>query len=140
MFSVTTIASSTTSPTASTTASMESTLMEKPARYITKKMPISEMGITNAGMSVTRQLRRKAKMISTTRMNAMMTVFCTSAMEALINLVLSNATSRITSSGRSFFIISMRLRTSSAISMWLAPGCGMITQLTIGTPLRRRMV
>src|SRR5574344_189113 len=99
MFSVTTIASSTTSPTASTTASIDNTLMEKPARYITKKMPMSEIGITNAGIRVTLQFRRNAKMMKTTNRKATTTVDLTSLIEALINLVLSKATSRITSSG-----------------------------------------
>ena len=70
MFSVITIASSTTSPTESTTASIDSTLIEKPARYMMKKVPISDTGITIQGISVTRQLRRKRKMMMITRMKA----------------------------------------------------------------------
>ena len=61
MFSVITMASSTTKPTASTTASMESTLMEKPARYMTKKSSNQRNGITIHGTSVTRQSRKKRK-------------------------------------------------------------------------------
>ena len=60
MFSVITMASSTTSPTESTTASIDSTLIE----------PISDTGITMQGISVTRQLRRKRKMMMMTRMKA----------------------------------------------------------------------
>ena len=70
MFSVITIASSTTSPTESTTASIDSTLIEKPARYMMKTVPISDTGITIQGISVTRQLRRKRKMMMITRMKA----------------------------------------------------------------------
>ncbi len=89
MFSVITMASSTTKPTASTTASMESTLMEKPARYMTKKAPISETGITIHGTSVTRQSRKKRKMMMITSTKASYTVCFTSSIEARINLVLS---------------------------------------------------
>ena len=70
MFSVMTMASSTTRPTASTMASMESTLMEKPHRYMMKKAPMSDTGITMQGMSVTRQSRRKRKMMMMTSTKA----------------------------------------------------------------------
>ena len=89
MFSVITMASSTTSPTASTMASMESTLMENPARYMTKKAPMSETGITMQGTSVTRQSRRNKKIMMITSMNASYTVCLTSLIEARMNLVLS---------------------------------------------------
>lgn len=68
----------TTNPTASTTASMESTLIENTARYITKNIPISEIGITNVGMSVMRQSLRKTKITKITNKKAMTTVVCTS--------------------------------------------------------------
>ena len=61
------MASSTTSPTDSTMASMESTLMENPARYITKKAPIRETGITIQGTNVDvykRQFLRNAEVAS----------------------------------------------------------------------------
>ena len=70
MFSVITIASSTTRPTESTTASIERTLIEKPARYMRKNVPMSETGITMQGMSVTRQFRRKRKMMMMTSTKA----------------------------------------------------------------------
>ena len=70
MFSVITMASSTTSPTDSTTASIDSTLIENPAAYMMKNVPISDTGMTMQGMSVTRQLRRKRKMMMMTSMKA----------------------------------------------------------------------
>ena len=70
MFSVITMASSTTSPTESTTASIDSTLIENPATYIRKKVPISDTGITIHGISVTRQLRRNRKIMMITSRNA----------------------------------------------------------------------
>ena len=70
MFSVITMASSTTSPTESTTASMVNTLMEKPATYMIKKAPMSETGITIIGISVTRQSRKNRKMMTITKKKA----------------------------------------------------------------------
>ena len=84
-----TMASSTTSPTDKTTASIVSTLMENPATYITKNAPIRETGITIQGISVTRQSRRKRKMMMITSTKASYTVLSTSAMEARIKRVLS---------------------------------------------------
>ena len=89
MFSVITMASSTTRPTERTTASIVSTLMEKPATYITKKAPMSDTGMTMHGTSVTRQSRRKRKMMMMTSTKASYTVLSTSLMEARMNLVLS---------------------------------------------------
>ena len=89
MFSVITMASSTTRPTESTTASMESTFMEKPSRYITKNAPMSDTGITRQGIRVTRQSRRNRKMMMITSTKASYTVLSTSAIEARMNFVLS---------------------------------------------------
>ena len=70
MFSVTTMASSTTRPTESTTANIDNTLIENPARYIIKNAPTSEMGITATGIRVTRQSRRKTKIMIITNRKA----------------------------------------------------------------------
>ena len=70
MFSVMTMASSTTRPTDSTTASMDSTLMEKSSRYMTKNAPMSDTGMTRHGINVTRQSRRNRKMMMITSTKA----------------------------------------------------------------------
>ena len=90
MFSVITIASSTTSPTANTIASMDSTFMEKPQTYIIKNAPISDTGITIHGTKVTRQSRKKRNMMIITSTKASYTVDFTSLIEARIKRVLSN--------------------------------------------------
>ena len=89
MFSVITMASSTTKPTARTTANMVSTLMEKPKRYMMKNAPTSDTGITMQGTNVTRQSRRNRKMMMITRTKASYTVCFTSSIEARMNCVLS---------------------------------------------------
>ncbi len=44
--------------------------MEKPAMYMMKKAPISEIGITITGIMVVRQSRKNMNIMSTTRKNA----------------------------------------------------------------------
>ena len=61
MFSITTMASSTTKPLAMASAISERLSSEKPHRYITAQVPISETGTATAGIKVARPLRRKTK-------------------------------------------------------------------------------
>ena len=61
MFSSTTIASSTTSPIASTMPSSVSTLMVKPMIQMKKNAPISDTGMVTNGISVARNERRNKK-------------------------------------------------------------------------------
>jgi hypothetical protein len=55
MFSMTTIASSTTSPVASVKPKSVRVLMENPSAFISANVPISDTGIVIAGISVVRQ-------------------------------------------------------------------------------------
>ena len=70
VFSITTIASSTTIPIARTIPRSVKTLMEKSTMYIIKNAPISDMGIAITGITVVRQSLRKRKIIRTTSPNA----------------------------------------------------------------------
>ena len=56
MFSMTTIASSTTMPVARTMAKSVSVLIEKPIRWTNANAPINETGSVSVGISVARQL------------------------------------------------------------------------------------
>ena len=67
VFSSTTIASSTTKPVAMVSAISVKLLSEKPARYMTPKVPISETGTATLGISVARALRRNT---NTTRITS----------------------------------------------------------------------
>ena len=69
-FSTTTIASSTTMPIASTSASSETVLALKPSASMTAKVPISETGTAMIGISVVRSLPRNRNTTSATRTNA----------------------------------------------------------------------
>ena len=59
MFSSMTIASSTTKPTASVSASSEMLSIEWPHTYMPAKVPMTEIGSAIAGIMVARALRRK---------------------------------------------------------------------------------
>ncbi len=58
MFSIITIASSTTNPVEMVSAIRDRLLSEYPQRYITPKVPISESGTATPGMKVARSERR----------------------------------------------------------------------------------
>ena len=69
-FSMTTMASSTTSPVARVMPKRVSELMEKPKILMKAKVPMSETGMVTAGMMVARQSCRKRKMTMMTMMMA----------------------------------------------------------------------
>ena len=83
------MASSTTSPTESTTASIDSTFILNPSMYMTKNEPTIDTGITRQGIRVTRQSRRNRNMMKITSMNASYRVVFTSLIDARMNRVLS---------------------------------------------------
>ncbi len=78
MFSSMTMASSTTKPTESVSASKVMLLMEKPKAYITAQVPISDTGTASAGMIVADTLRRNRKITMMTSVMAIASVSWTS--------------------------------------------------------------
>ena len=127
MFSMTTMASSTTNPVASVIPKSVRVLMEKPSNLIKAKVPISETGIVTAGMMVERQSSRNTKMTRMTRKMAVPRVETTSRMDSLTASVVSKATSyfmpggkrleRRASSARHFRCTSRAL----AVESWVTP-------------------
>ena len=93
MFSMTTIASSTTSPVASVSPKSVRVLIEKPNTFIRANVPISETGIVIAGISVVRQSWRNRKITTTTSTIAISSVMMTSLIDSLTNSVESKAMS-----------------------------------------------
>ena len=77
-FSSTTMASSTTSPIASTSPSSVSTLIEKPITAMAMKDATMETGMATAGMMVARTDRRKRKITPTTSASAIISACSTS--------------------------------------------------------------
>ena len=91
MFSITTIASSTTMPVASTMPNSVSVLIEKPSSFTKANVPTSETGIVIAGMIVLRQFCRNRNITATTSAIASASVIITSMIDSRTMLTLSNA-------------------------------------------------
>src|SRR5208283_1658023 len=110
MFSMTTMASSTTRPVASVMPNRVSVLMEKPSSLTKAKVPMSETGMVTAGMMVERQSSRKTKMTRMTRKIAWPRVETTSRMDSLTASVVSKASSYFMPGGKR-----LERRSSSAL-------------------------
>ena len=78
MFSSTTIASSTTNPTASVSAISDRLSRLNPRNCMTAKVPTIDSGRARLGMSVEERFRRNTKMTSTTSTRVSTSVNCTS--------------------------------------------------------------
>ncbi len=122
MFSSMTMASSTTKPVAMVSAISVRLLTEKPARYITPKVPISDSGTAMDGMMVADTLRRNRKVTSTTRPMASTSSNCTSRTAA--RMVWVRSVSSLTSmfAGIDAVICGSSDWMRSTTSMTLAPG------------------
>src|ERR1035438_9258099 len=136
MFSITTIASSTTKPVEIVNAISERLSMLKPNRYITAKVPMSETGTATVGMSVARQLRGKMKTTRITRMTERMRVLSTSLTEARMVVVRSTTIVVLMPCGMDASIDGNCAMTRSTVSMILAPGWRKIRTVMEGTPFR----
>lgn len=86
-FSTTTIASSTSSPIASTMANIVSMLTVKPKSASTAKVPRRTTGTAMVGISVARMLPRKSSMTRNTSTMAITSVLITSLMDTLMKTV-----------------------------------------------------
>ena len=92
MFSITTIASSTTMPVASTMPNRVRVLIEKPSSLMNANVPMSDTGIVIVGMIVLRQSCRNRNITSTTSAMASSSVVTTSRMESCTTVAVSNDT------------------------------------------------
>ena len=98
-FSIITIASSTTKPVAMVSAISVRLFSEKPARYITPKVPTSDSGTATAGMIVAGTLRRNRKITITTSAIASISSNCTARTDARIVTVRSLSTCSVAAAG-----------------------------------------
>ena len=89
MFSIITMASSTTKPVEMVSAIKVRLLMEKPARYMIPKVPTSDKGTAKLGIKVAEALRKNTKITATTKPMASSSSICTSLTEARIVTVRS---------------------------------------------------
>ena len=99
MFSIMTMASSTTKPVAMVSAMIDRLLRLKPARYITASVPTSDSGTDRLGISVARQSPRNRKITATTRITAKASSICTSRTEARMVVVRSVSTATSSEAG-----------------------------------------
>src|SRR5580704_15766460 len=99
MFSIMTIASSTTNPVAIVNAMSDKLLSLNPTRYITAKVPTSESGTQRHGSSVAEGRRRNTNMTITTITTARPSSNSTSATDARIVVVRSVSTATSTAEG-----------------------------------------
>src|SRR5215813_11239863 len=99
MFSSMTIASSTTKPTESVSASSVMLLIEKPKAYISAQVLISDTGTASEGMTVAAAERRNRKITSTTSVIAIPSVNSTSSTESRIETERSLSTCMLIEAG-----------------------------------------
>ncbi len=135
MFSIITIASSTTKPVPMVSAISDRLSSEKPANHITQNVAISESGSATPAMMVARIVRRKTNTTITTSATASTSVNCTSRIEARIVSVRSCTIARLAPTG-----MMRRSRGSSALMFCtvcttFAPGWRRMSITTAGLPL-----
>ena len=140
MFSSMTMASSTTRPIASTSASNVRVLMLKPASAISANVPTRLTGIVMMGMMDARIVRKNTKMTSATSTTASMIVRYTLATERSINTELSLATSTSRSAGKSALSLGKIRRTPSDSSSGFAVAWRITPTATTGRPFNRTAV
>src|SRR5271170_5392025 len=100
MFSIITIASSTTKPVEIVSAIKDKLSSEYPSRYITPKVPTSDSGTATLGIIVAERLRRNKKMTITTSATVSISSNSTSLTDARMVTVLSVSTATCTEAGR----------------------------------------
>src|SRR5512139_2155690 len=100
MFSIMTMASSTTNPVEMVRAIKERLLRLNPNKYITPKVPTRDRGTATLGMTVAAMLRRKINMTSTTKTTASINSNCTSLTEARMVVVRSVNTDTLMDGGK----------------------------------------
>ncbi|OIQ66893.1 hypothetical protein GALL_515360 [mine drainage metagenome] len=122
MFSIMTTASSTTKPVAMVSAIRVRLLMLKCARYITPKVPRSEIGTATAGMTVAGRLRRNRKITITTSATDSISSNSTSRTDARMVVVRSVSMTISTAPGMEACSCGSSCLMRFATSITLAPG------------------
>ncbi|CAI8430145.1 MAG: Uncharacterised protein [Halieaceae bacterium] len=134
--SSTTMASSTISPAASTSASSVRMLIEKPSAQLAANVPSREMGMAIAGISVRRIEPVKSRIVPMTTRIEMSSVVTTSLTEPRIKTESSELIRRSTPSIR-VLISATAARTPSAMRTVLEPAWRITLMPTMRSPLSR---
>ena len=139
MFSITTIASSTTIPVASTIPKSVSVLIEKPNSFTKAKVPTSETGIVIVGISVLRQFCRNTYITSTTSAIASTSVSSTSLIDSRTTPTLSKASRHSSPGGKLFSSRAISRITPWYTSSALALGSSWMPMPEASSPMKRRL-
>lgn len=132
MFSTTTMASSTTKPTAMTMATRVRLLRLKPNTYINAQLAISDTPSTLETMKVADHWRRNSAITPITRATAISRVSSTSCSEARMVCVRSCSTDTSTAAGSISCRRGRAAITRSTVSTMFAPGWRKITRFNPG--------
>src|ERR1700722_14365705 len=122
MFSITTIASSTTKPVEIVSAINERLSTLYSHKYMTPKVPMSEIGTTISGITVARQFRRKTNTTRITSNTEMSSVSSTSWTDARIVVVRLSTTDMLIADEIEACNCGIAAFTRSTVSIMLAPG------------------
>jgi hypothetical protein len=123
MFSIITIASSTTKPVAMVSAISDRLSRLKPSRYMIASVPTNDSGTDRLGMTVAGMLRRNRKITSTTSAMDRPSSNSTSETEARIVVVRSVSGVTVTAPGRLLCRLGSSALMLSTTAMTFAPGC-----------------
>ncbi len=137
MFSSTTMASSTTNPTARVSAISDRLSRLYPSRCMTAKVPMSDIGSASAGITVARTFRRNRKITITTRQSARKSVNFTSSTEAFTVTDRSLSVAMSTEGGICERRSATAALTRSATATVLVPGWRWIASTTARWPLNQ---
>ena len=130
MFSIMTMASSTTKPVEMVSAISVRLLMEKPIRCITPKVPMSDSGTASAGIRVAVPLRRNTKITPTTRAMASSSSACMSFTPARMVTVRSVSTCTSSEAGSVSCNCGSSALMRSTVAITLAPGWRRMFRIT----------
>src|SRR5271169_5495724 len=100
MFSIMTMASSTTKPVEIVRAIIDRLFRLNPIRYITPNVPTRDNGTATLGIVVAGRLRRNRKITRTTSTTASISSYCTSATDSRMVVVRSVSTDTFIAGGK----------------------------------------
>ncbi len=127
-------------PTPNASPPSEMVLMERPNLSISTKVPMMEMGIDSAIMSVFRRLPKKSRIIKAARIAPSPALRSTFRIELFMNKDWSRMMLTRMSAGSSLRMSLSSSLTSSLIATVLPPLFSRIDMLTTGLPFRRLIV
>ena len=133
MFSIMTMASSTTKPVAMVSAMSVRLFRLYPSRYMTPNVPTSDRGTATLGMIVADRVRTKRNMTMTTSAMVSISSNCTSCTEVRMVTVRSVRMATSTATGSDALSLGSSSLMLSTTLIMLAPGCRCTLTMTAGT-------